>query len=98
MSESDFWAGELRDALIRISGYREVEQAEYRAGWEQSRLVCDVIVACSMSKSKSAGIKFSWDAQAPKPRQLSPEQIERQKAKRAKLDKLALEWQAARGI
>jgi hypothetical protein len=91
MSESDFWDGEMRDALLRVSGYREMEQAEYRAGWEQARLVCDVVVAC-LTKSKKAGIEFSWDKKSAQAPQLTPEQAEERRRRREKLDKLAIEW------
>jgi hypothetical protein len=97
MSESDFWGGEVRDALLRISGYREMERAAYRAGWEQARLISDVVVAC-MTKSKSAGIKFAWDNRsAPPPKQQTPEQAQALLKRREKLDKMAIQWRAAQG-
>ena len=92
MSEADFWGGEMRDAMLRVSGYQEMQQGIYRSRWEQARLICDVVVAC-MTKSKSAGIKFAWEEKKPGARaELTPEQVAAAERRQKKLDKLMKEW------
>ena len=91
MTEADFWGGEMRDAMLRVSGYQEMQQGIYRSRWEQARLICDVFVAC-MTKSKSAGIKFAWENQRLEKAELTPEQSKDAERRRQKLDKLMKEW------
>jgi hypothetical protein len=83
--EAEYWDSSPRYVASRIRGQREVQQFQYEAGWEQSRLVAWATIASAPGKKKKTLhrpqdlVTFPWETTA-RARQLSEAEFAAKKA------------------
>lgn len=68
MSETDFWACELREIFNRINGHSEAEQARQQALWERTRWQSTLLLSVHTKKGQRLKPKdlavFPWEEEA----------------------------------